>query len=118
MEVKTIDILIRKFYALSVGAHVAHVNTKSFAAHEALGEFYGKVNDTKDRLIEYHIGERRIVKVSASIIEVGENVEMEASALAEMFCNYAKGIADEAMINLSGEFEEAVGKLKFLLMLS
>lgn len=118
MEVKTIDILIRKFYALSVGAHVAHVNTKSFAAHEAFGDFLAKVNETKDRLIEYHIGERKIVKVSASIIEVGENIEMEASALAEMFTNYAKGIADEAMINLSGEFEESVGKLKFFLMLS
>lgn len=114
---KSIDILIRRFYSLSVAAHIAHVNTKSFAAHEALGDFLAKVDETKDRLIEYHIGERKIVKVNASILEIGEDIEKEADMVSSMFTSYAKLSADEAMINLCGEFEEAVGKLKFFLML-
>lgn len=115
---KQLDVLIRKFYALSVIAHVAHVNTKSFAMHEALGDFYSKVNDYKDRLIEYLIGEMKIVKVEAAVLECGGDVIMEADMLAKMFCDIAKQMGDEALINMSGEFEEAVGKLKFLSMLS
>lgn len=114
---KQIDVLIRKFYAVADLAHISHVNTRSFAAHEALGEFYGTITGIKDRLIEYNMGEGRLVKVNAGILEIGEDISTEADLLASMFCNWAKSIADEAMINLSGEFEESVGKLKFLLML-
>lgn len=112
------DALIRKFYALSVIAHVAHVNTKSFSQHEALGDFYSKVNDFKDRLVEYLIGEMKIVKVEAAVLECGEDVMIAADSTARMFCDIAKMMGDEALINMSGEFEEAVGKLKFLSMLS
>lgn len=115
---KQLDVLIRKFYAVSVLAHVSHVNTKSFAAHEALGELYGTINGVKDRLIEYNIGQGRLAKVNAGILEIGDDISKEATALAEMFCSWAKSVKDEAMINLSGEFEESVGKLKFMLMLS
>jgi len=114
---KQLEVLIRKFYALSVIAHVAHVNTKSFAAHEALGDFYDGVNTFKDRLIEYLIGEGKLIKVEAAMLECGGEVVAEAEATATMFCNLAKQIGDEALVNMSGEFEESVGKLKFLMML-
>lgn len=112
-----IQILIRRFYGLSVSAHISHVNTRSFAAHEALGEFYGVVNGVKDRFIEYNMGEARLASVKASVLEVKEDTVAEAISVAEDFCKYAKEINDEAMINLSGEFEEAVGKLRFLMLL-
>lgn len=114
---KPFDILIRKFYSLSVIAHVAHVNTRSFSEHEALGDFYSKVNDFKDRLIEYLVGEAKIAKVEAAMLECGGDVVKEADAVAKMFCDQAKAAGDEALINMSGEFEEAVGKLKFLFLL-
>jgi hypothetical protein len=114
---KQIDVLVRKFYSVADLAHISHVNTRSFAAHEALGEFYGKITEVKDRLIEYLMGEGKLMKVNAGILEIGEDISKEASGLAELFCNWAKMCDEEALINLSGEFEEAVGKLKFLLML-
>lgn len=115
---KQLDVLIRKFYALSVIAHVAHINTRSFAQHSALGSFYEGVNDFKDRLIEYLVGEGKIAKVNAAMLETGGDVIKEAEALADLFCKTAKELGDEALINMSGEFEESVGKLKYLFLLS
>lgn len=118
MEEKQVDILVRKFYAVADLAHITHVNTRSFAAHEALGDFYETVISHKDRLIEYLMGEGRLLKVNANILEIGSDIATEATTLKSMYCGYAKASMDEALINMSGEFEEAVGKLKFLLMLS
>lgn len=112
-----LQILIRKLYALSVIAHVEHVNTKSFAAHEALGEFYSSVNSFKDRLAEYLIGQGKISKVEAALLETGGDVVTEADSVSREFVLVAKQMNDEALINMSGEFQESVGKLKFLLML-
>lgn len=115
---KEIDVLIRKFYALEVEAHAAHINTRSYAQHIALGDFYDKVSDFKDRLIEYLTGEKKLAKVNVSMIEVGSDISKSADELAEMFCDFAEKAGDEALINMSGEFEEAVGKLKYLFMLA
>lgn len=112
---KQFPILIRKFYALSVITHVAHVNTRSFASHEALGDFYAKVNDFKDRLIEYLIGQGKVGKIEAAMLECGGDVIDEAVAVSEMFCKAAEG--DDALMNMAGEFQEAVGKLKYLFLL-
>lgn len=117
---KELDVLVRKFYALEVLAHVSHENvaltTKSYAQHVALGDFYDKVGDFKDRLVEYLIGEGRIQKVNVGVLEVGADVLSEAKSLAMMFCNLAEEMEDEALCNLAGEFEESVGKLSYLFM--
>ena len=68
---KQLDVLIRKFYALSVIAHVAHINTRIFSQHEALGEFYDGVNSFKDRLNEYLVGQGKVANVNASVLEAG-----------------------------------------------
>ena len=104
MEPKKIEILVRKFYGLSVLAHVSHINTRVFAQHEALGEFYGKVNDVKDRLIEYCIGKNYMQKVDAAIVEVGSDIIGQASTVADYFCELAEEMEDEALCNIAGEF--------------
>lgn len=113
---KTIDQLVRKFYGLSVLAHVSHENTRVFAQHDALGEFYELVNTMKDRLIEYSIGTGYLTKVSVPILEIGTDILTESAATAQMFCELAEDMDDEALCNMAGEFEEAVGKLKFLFL--
>lgn len=117
---KELDVLVRKFYALEVLAHVTHENvaltTKSYAQHVALGEFYDKVGDIKDRLVEYLIGEGRIQKVSVPMLEIGTDILVEAKMTAMMFCNMAEEMEDEALCNIAGEFEESVGKLSYLFL--
>lgn len=116
MEEKSVDIMIRKFYAVADLAHISHVNTRSFAQHEAFGEFYGAITGIKDRLIEYLMGEMKIMKVNAGVLEIGEDLAKEADVLSQMFCGYAQAIGDDALLNLAGEFEESVGHLKYKLM--
>jgi hypothetical protein len=116
MEEKGIDIIIRKFYSVADLAHICHENTKSFAQHEAFGEFYGKVLEIKDRTIEYLIGIGKLQKVNAKILEIGDDCAMEATSLGIQFDSYANALGDNALINISGEYMEAVGKLKYKLM--
>lgn len=117
---KELDVLVRKFYGLEVLSHVSHENvaltTKSYAQHVALGDFYDKVGDMKDRLIEYLIGEGRIQKVNVPMLEIGADLLSEAKSVAEMFCNIASSLEDEALENMAGEFEESVGKLSYLFL--
>lgn len=116
MDEKQIDVIIRKFYAVADLAHITHVNTRSFAQHEALGEFYSSTIAIKDRLIEYLMGEKTITKVNASVLEIGSDIATEASVLVNLFCSYAQMKADDALINIAGEFEESVGHLKYKLL--
>jgi hypothetical protein len=116
MEPKKLDLLIRKFYGLSVLAHTSHINTRVFAQHEALGDFYNIVNNIKDRLIEYSIGKGYIAKVDVAILEVGSDIISQALLVADQFCELAEDQDDEALCNIAGEFEESVGKLKYFFL--
>jgi len=106
--------LLSSFYSLSIVAHMAHVNTKTYSFHIATGEFYDTVNETKDRLVEYLIGEKLIKEVSELKISLEGDVVDVADGVANMFCGWAKNIKHEALINMAGEFEEKVGHLKYL----
>lgn len=116
MEPKKLEVLIRKFYGLSVLAHTSHINTRVFAQHEALGEFYGVLNSVKDRVVEYCIGKGYISKVEIPILEIGSDIISQASLVADQFCEFAEESDDEALCNIAGEFEESVGKLKYLFL--
>jgi len=43
-------------------AHIFHLQTNSYAAHKALGEYYAAVEDLTDKLIEAYQGSHEIVK--------------------------------------------------------
>lgn len=109
--------LIESFYELEVVAHLAHVNTRSFAEHSAFGAFYDKVGDFKDRLVEYLMGEGKLTKLTIQMIDPAGQTAALADSLATKFCDFAENAEDEALSNMAGEFEEAVSHLKYMLML-
>ena len=109
--------LIENFYELEVAAHLAHVNTRSFAEHNAFGAFYDKVGDFKDFLVEYLMGEGKLGKLTIAMVDPSGLVPQLADALSEKFCAFARQLDDEALINKAGEFEETVAHLKYMLML-
>lgn len=109
--------LIEAFYELEVVSHLAHVNTRSFAQHSAFGGFYDKVGDFKDRLIEYLMGEGKLVKLTIAVLDPAGDTVALADSLATKFCDFAENAEDEALCNMAGEFEEAVSHLKYLLLL-
>lgn len=51
-----IEELIQKVFCTRNCAHVAHWQTKSYAQHKALGNFYEEVIDALDKLVEAHMG--------------------------------------------------------------
>lgn len=118
MEEKQIDIIIRKFYAVADLAHVTHVNTRVGFHHDALGDYYKAVSTVKDRVIEHLMGTGRLIKVNASILEIGNDIRLEASTLCSVFSNYADVSGDCALENMAAELEEATGKMKYKLMFS
>jgi len=54
------QLISRVFYARNL-AHWAHWRTKSYAQHQALGEFYDDVIEALDTLVEAHQGAFDIV---------------------------------------------------------
>jgi hypothetical protein len=51
-----IEKLISRSFKSRNGAHLAHWNSKSYAQHEALGEFYGELTDLLDKFVEAYQG--------------------------------------------------------------
>ena len=115
---KQLDVLLRQFYALSIIAHVAHINTRVGFHHEAIGEFYDSVNQFKDRLAEYLVGKRMMNKVEVPILECNGDLLQKSAGLASMFCEIAEEVDDEALCNMAGEFEEVVARLSYKMMMS
>lgn len=113
----TQQTLIEGFYELEIVSHLAHVNTRSFSEHSAFGDFYDKVGDFKDRLVEYLMGEGKLAKLSITVLDpAGQTVSL-ADSLVAKFCDFAKNLEDDALLNMAGEFEETVAHLKYMLML-
>lgn len=111
-----ISEVVQSLYCLSVTAHVAHVNTRSFAQHEALGEFYEKVNDFKDRFVEYCMGAGYLDQVELEEIE-SEDLLTEAEEACKYMYAFADYTDDETLMNMYADFVEAKNKLKYMLML-
>lgn len=110
-----INEVVQCLYCLSVTAHVAHVNTRSFAQHEALGDFYEKVNDFKDRFVEYCMGAGYLMQVELEEIE-SEDVISEAEECCSNLLAFADYTGDETIMNMAADFIEAKNKLKYMLM--
>lgn len=108
--------LVTAFYCVTVSAHVQHENTRSFAAHKALGEFYDFTSEFKDRLIEYMIGQGYISQVKLNMIDGNEDVIEEATDALDMLMSYYEMCEDETLGNMAADFQEAIGKLKYLLL--
>lgn len=110
-----INEVVQSLYCLSVTAHVAHVNTRSFAQHEALGDFYEKINDFKDRFVEYCMGAGYLSQVELEEIE-SEDLITEAQEACEYLYAFSDYTGDETLLNMSADLIEAKNKLNYMLM--
>jgi DNA-binding ferritin-like protein len=106
--------LVQSFYKLSVTAHVAHVNTTSFAQHEALGNFYEKLISFKDRLVEYLMGMGYMDEVYLEEFELEDLMEELNEACSKLMM-FAEASNDETLKNMFADLNEMKGKLKYFL---
>lgn len=77
-----IEELIGKVFVTRNLAHVAHLNTSSYAAHMALGDFYEEIIPAVDALAECWQGQfgklGEIKMVSPAVDDIAEHVREEA----------------------------------------
>lgn len=112
------EVLIRKLFALSILCKVEHANARgigSYARHVAIGSFGEKVDSHTDSLIEYLMGQGKLISVEAGVVEVASDIVKEVDSVVSMYESLA--IGDEALVNMSASFKEDAGKLKYLLLL-
>lgn len=115
-EIKNMREMVTDFFCVSVSAHVAHLNTRSFSEHKAFGEFYEFASDFKDRLLEYMIGQGHLQTVQLDSVEADEDVVGEAQEALGMLTAFSMMKGDETLKNMCADFQEALGKLKYMLM--
>ncbi len=53
-----------KLFQIRDSIHLAHLSTKSYAQHVALGSFYEEILDLTDTLVESYQGEHGLVEIT------------------------------------------------------
>lgn len=116
-DIKKMREVLTMFFCVADSAHLAHLNTRSFAQHKALGNFYEFAVEFKDRLIEYMIGMGYVGNIQLSSIEANEDPISEAEDALEAIKALYEETDDSTIENMAADFQEALGKLKYMLML-
>lgn len=91
----TIEELINRVFSMRDAAQLEHWATKSYAEHQALGEFYDEVIDRLDTLVEAYMGYfGRIGTVGLRQLEFQNFLDLlgdEAKLICECRSEIAKG---------------------------
>ena len=82
-----IEELVSRVFAIRNAAHLAHLASKSYSEHKALGKFYNGVVDKIDAIVEAYqgyyglIGEVRITVVTKG--EIADKIREELAYIAK-----------------------------------
>ena len=116
-DIKRMRELLTMFFCVADSAHLAHLNTRSFAQHKALGNFYEFAVEFKDRLIKYMIGMGYVGNIQLNSVEANEDPVSEAQDALDELKEFYDETDDSTLENMAADFQEALGKLKYMLML-
>lgn len=105
--------------SVRTAAHMAHLTTRSYAQHVALGEFYPALEDLVDRFAEVYMGHAAQVPSFPSIKPAStEPVALLEEYLDDVREEAGKDHDSEALKNILAEIEELTArtlyKLRFL----
>lgn len=84
---KSISVLFSKLFEARDFAHHAHLQTKSYSQHKALGSFYEGIVDLADTLFETYAGQYGIIKFNMGSAPINQDV-------ISYFENLAKTVSD------------------------
>lgn len=91
----TIEELINRVFSMRDAAQLTHWTTKSYAEHQALGEFYDEIIDRLDTLVEAYQGYYGVIGTvgltQAEYQSFLDYVGDEAKAICEARSEIAKG---------------------------
>lgn len=112
-----------KFVATSLSvrtaAHMAHLTTRSYAQHVALGEFYPALEDLADRFAEVYMGQVGEVPTYPALKPAADSpIPLLEEYLEDVKAEMAEDHDSEALKNILAEIEELTSrtlyKLRFL----
>lgn len=112
--------------AMSMQSHIWHWQTKSFAAHTALGEFYNTVRDAADAVAEQYMGCGHEIQsqISCSIVPFSDAaVKTKLSEFKKVLLSVESPIMNDENNEYHGVADtiitliQAVDKLSYLLTL-
>lgn len=93
----TIEELINRVFSIRDAAHLEHWTTKSYAEHQALGDFYDGVIDQLDTLVEAYMGYYGVIgTVGLKQLSFQNFLDLlgdEAKAISEARSEIARGNA-------------------------
>lgn len=103
-------------------AHSAHLNTRSFAKHEALSEFYNGIIVLADKLAEAYQGRHGLIgpiiipeaKNPGTILGFLEGSLESLEAARYKFCEKTDTALQNIIDEIVGQYLSTIYKLKFL----
>ena len=110
------EFILLCFHART-NAHVLHLETRSYAAHKALNEFYDEIVDLADSFAEAYIGTHGMIKFPSVPYEPHDDLlEMldDADDAIET-CRSAVNKADTHLLNILDEMIALVASTRYKL---
>ena len=115
------DFIGTLFLARDV-AHSVHLNTRSFAKHSALNEFYDGIVDLADKFAEAYQGRHGLIgpitlmsaKKTGNIIEFLESSLADVEAMRYKACDKSDTALQNIIDEIVGQYLSSLYKLRFL----
>ena len=103
-------------------AHSAHLNTRSYAKHKALGKFYGSVIDLADSFAEAYQGRHGLIgpislmsaKKTNNVIDFLEASLADIEEMRYKVCDRDESAIQNIIDEIVGLYLSTLYKLKFL----
>lgn len=112
-----LDKLITRVFKDRNAAHASHWTTKSFAEHEALGEFYEDVIGAVDKYVEAHQGTfGQMTKAPDQLPDIAAHLREEMLWIVENRSKIAKNVPalENLLDELTGVYMKTLYKLENL----
>ena len=118
---KCADFVGTLFLARDV-AHSVHLNTRSFAKHSALNEFYDEIVELADKFAEAYQGRHGLIgpislmsaKKTTNIVEFLEDSLADIEKMRYEVCDKTDTPLENIIDEISGLYLSTLYKLKFL----
>lgn len=118
----TCEVFIGHLFLARDVAHSAHLNTRSFAKHKALGKFYGDIVDLADTFAEAYMGRHGLIgpialqsaKKTSNIVEFLEDSLKDIEEMRYKVCDKDESALQNIIDEIVALYLSALYKLKFL----
>ena len=118
MASKSCPTFVAECFALRTATHFAHLSSKSYAEHMALGDFYDSLTDLTDKYAEVYMGLTKQVPFTGwpdVSLPRSSPVEMLEDFLDKIEYEEAEDSEHQSLLNILAEMEELTAQTLYKL---